>query len=290
VGFTSSTDLPTVTESYQRQAPGYTDAFIGRVPGCIITLPTYESFFPAAAGGYLLDVYASSESCFWTPVSDSPWVEIQFFTGTGTGQMSYAVQENTGGARTANITIGPAVFKVKQVSGACLYLGGTGSWFGSGGGAFALDVFGSCPWTATSNVTWVTIQSGSGAGNGLVQFTVEPNASPSARTGQINVSGVIYEVNQVGAPAGLAACETTVFPLMQTYPASGGNASISVTAPAGCQWTASSPVSWVALAEGAQRTGNGAVSVQVQVNPWGYARFAQLRVGGQTFTVVQEGQ
>ena len=54
----------------------------------------------------------------------------------------------------------------------------------------------SCPWTAVSNAPdWIHITSGSsGTGNGVVNFNVDkPN---TARTGTLNVAGVLVTVAQ----------------------------------------------------------------------------------------------
>jgi hypothetical protein len=52
-----------------------------------------------------------------------------------------------------------------------------------------------CAWTATSNVTWASIQSGAtGSGNGTVVYNVQP--SLSRRTGTLTVAGQTHTINQ----------------------------------------------------------------------------------------------
>ena len=54
-----------------------------------------------------------------------------------------------------------------------------------------------CPWTATSNDPWITINSGaSGFGSGSVSYTVAANAGASARVGSIMVAGQTFFVSQ----------------------------------------------------------------------------------------------
>lgn len=62
----------------------------------------------------------------------------------------------------------------------------------------------SCTWTAITNDPWISITSeASGAGNGLVGFSVAANIG-AARTGTITVAGQAFTVNQdAGAFAGL---------------------------------------------------------------------------------------
>jgi hypothetical protein len=59
----------------------------------------------------------------------------------------------------------------------------------------------SCGWTAVSNSSFITVNSGaSGTGNGTVGFTVAANTGP-ARTGTITIAGQTFTVTQDGAAA-----------------------------------------------------------------------------------------
>lgn len=69
----------------------------------------------------------------------------------------------------------------------------------------------------------------------------------------------------------------------------GGAASVNVTAPAGCAWTAASNQSFVSLTGGTSGTGNGTVSYFVGQNSSGSARTATLTIAGQSFVVTQNG-
>ncbi len=54
-----------------------------------------------------------------------------------------------------------------------------------------------CSWTATSNVTWISVTSGaSGTGNGTVVFQVQANITGQARTGSLSIAGQTFTVNQ----------------------------------------------------------------------------------------------
>src|SRR4028118_348752 len=58
-----------------------------------------------------------------------------------------------------------------------------------------------CSWTATSNVPWITITSGtSGSGNGTIKFAVPANNS-APRTGIITVGSAPLTINQAGTGA-----------------------------------------------------------------------------------------
>jgi Domain of unknown function (DUF1929)/S-layer homology domain/Putative binding domain, N-terminal len=76
------------------------------------------------------------------------------------------------------------------------------------GGTINVAASSSVPWTAqiiTSGSSWVTIQGGSGMGNGSVSFTVAPNAGQQARLAKIRFAvtgrddtGIEYVVYQAG--------------------------------------------------------------------------------------------
>ena len=89
-----------------------------------------------------------------------------------------------------------------------------------GGGSVNVTSVAGCPWTATSNANWITINSGTpGSGNGTLSFTVAANTG-LARTGTITVAGQTYTVNQA------VACPTvTGF----TPPRSGVAGSVVIT-------------------------------------------------------------
>jgi hypothetical protein len=54
-----------------------------------------------------------------------------------------------------------------------------------------------CSWTATSNVTFITVTSGaSGTGNGTVVFQVQPNTTAQIRMGSLTIAGQTFSVTQ----------------------------------------------------------------------------------------------
>lgn len=113
--------------------------------------------------------------------------------------------------------------------------------------------------------------------------------------------GVVYEalVEAVG-PGGSSGgtrtntfsftptCGTpTISPTSQSFTAAAGTGSSTVTAGAGCAWTAASNVSWVSITAGATGSGNGSVSFSVAANTVTSSRTGTLTIGGRTFSVTQ---
>ena len=73
----------------------------------------------------------------------------------------------------------------------------------------------------------------------------------------------------------------------QAFPVAGGAATINVTTPPGCDWSASGAPFWVAFSGASSGTGNGTLSYQVAANT-GADRSAIIMLGGVPFTVEQE--
>ncbi|MCS6926054.1 MAG: matrixin family metalloprotease [Candidatus Binatia bacterium] len=68
-----------------------------------------------------------------------------------------------------------------------------------GSGTISVTASSNCAWTATSNVSWITVIAGaSGTGNGTVSYSVEANPSSSSRTGTLTVAGRTFTVTQTG--------------------------------------------------------------------------------------------
>ena len=68
-----------------------------------------------------------------------------------------------------------------------------------------------------------------------------------------------------------------------------GERQITVTAAAGCNWTAVSNVGWVTIGVGASGTGNGNVTYNVAANTSTSPRTGTLTVAGNTFGITQPG-
>jgi hypothetical protein len=170
-------------------------------------------------------------------------------------------------------------------------LSSTHASFDAPGGSGSVTVTGSggCDWIATSQAAWITITAEtSGDGPGTVSYSVAANPSATPRRGTLTIAGQTYTVSQAGA-----SCSYTLSATSQTVGASGGNWSVEVSAPAGCDWTANSNADWISVTEGASGNGNAAVTYSVTANIVPNAstplRTGTLTIGGLAYTVTQEG-
>jgi glucose/arabinose dehydrogenase len=82
------------------------------------------------------------------------------------------------------------------------------------------------------------------------------------------------------------ACSYAISPASRTIAAAGGTGTVSVTAAAGCPWTAMSNASWITVTGGSSGSGNGSVGYSVLANT-GAQRVGTLTIAGQTFTLTQ---
>ena len=85
-------------------------------------------------------------------------------------------------------------------------------------------------------------------------------------------------------------CSIGIAPADSTFGSDGGNASVTVTAAAGCAWTTSTNVDWIVVTSGNAGSGNGAVAYSVHVNSGTQSRNGLLSIGGRGHTVAQDGR
>ncbi len=186
------------------------------------------------------------------------------------------------------MTIAGNTFTVTQEGINCSYsIAPTVVYFNAIGGDAWVDVTATagCSWTAVSNDSWITITSGSsGTGNGTVNYSVAQNSSTSSRTGTMTIAGNTFTVSQLGQ-----SCTYSISPTSQSFEASGGSGSVSVTATNGCSWTAVSNASWITVTSGSSGTGNGTVNYSVASNSSTSSRTGTMTIAGSTFTVSQSG-
>ena len=83
-----------------------------------------------------------------------------------------------------------------------------------------------------------------------------------------------------------SSCVSGIDPTSQSFSESGGTGSITVTAPAGCSWTASSTASFLTITSGASGIGPGTVGFSVAGNA-GAQRSGSIVVGRQVSNVNQ---
>lgn len=154
----------------------------------------------------------------------------------------------------------------------------------SGGGTVSVTTTSGCTWTAVSNASWLTVNSGAnGTGNGTVTYSVTANLSTSSRTGTITIAGQTFTVTQNGVPP----CVSLLSPSSGVHGPGADIGTISISTSSSCNWTATSNASWITTISAPSGTGNGAVTYAVAENTDRASRTGTLTIGEQTFTVTQ---
>ena len=85
-----------------------------------------------------------------------------------------------------------------------------------------------------------------------------------------------------------ASCPASVSPGSQSFPYSGGDGQITITAASACNWTATTAASWIVFNSQVSGSGNGILNYSVRENLTGSPRQAVISVGSQSVTVAQD--
>ena len=182
----------------------------------------------------------------------------------------------------------------------CVYsIDGEGKSFPASGGTGSVSVTapGGCSWSASSNVSWITITSGQiGTGNGTVGYGLAANTSGASgiqaravsaanRTGALTIAGKTFTVIQEGEKI----CNYSFSPSGFKFIASGGTGSVGVATGKDCTWTAATNASWITITSGQGGTGNGRIQYSVSPNLETMERTGTMTVAGKTFILTQKG-
>ena len=255
---------------------------------CTVATTPSSATVGADGGSGRANVTAARE-CAWTTSSEAAWVVItDGQSGQGDGSISFEVAANPSPvARTASIAVNDQRVALTQDAASCRFtLDHTADTFGSQGGtgSVAVTTASACDWTAMSLVPWISITSGATTvGSGTVTFMVAGSAAETRR-GEILIAGHRFTVDQntVAAPG----CTASINPTILMVPARGALASINISTPSGCAWTATSATSWLTPRTDSG-VGAGSVQIDVGANAAQTARTGTATIAGQTFTVQQ---
>ena len=213
----------------------------------------------SAAGGSGSAAVTVAAGCDWTATSNASWIALTAgAAGTGPGNVNFSVPAYSGTSnRVGTLTIAGSTFTLTQTGTPCSFAisPASQSFAAAGGtGAVTMTTTLGCSWSASSPAAWVVITSGaSGTGSSTTQFSVAANTG-SARSAVLTVAGKAFTVSQAAAAP---TCSFAISPASQSFATAGGTGAVTVTTTAGCNWSASSNASWVAITSGASGTTSG---------------------------------
>lgn len=162
------------------------------------------------AGSEATFVIRTDPTCAWAVQGLPPWITYSGnVIGSGMAIITLTIAANSGGTRTAIISVAGVSVLVTQQGGACSYAitPGGQAWPAAGGsGTVNISAATGCQWTAASTLSWVTITTNpaSGSGNGTITYQVAANTG-DARTGNLTIAGLAFSVEQASAITNLSA-------------------------------------------------------------------------------------
>lgn len=263
-------------------------AFIVSQPAstCNLTLnPTAFSVGPeGGAGAFDVDVVSG---CNWTAASNSSWLTISSAAaGSADATIAFNVAANTTpGVRTGIISVSDKTFTVTQQGANCTLTIDPASNLSVPSNAFqgTINVTSTCQWTAQSTVGFVSVTAGAtGNGNGQIAYSVGANPSAQSRSGAIRIGNLTFNITQSGG-----GCSITLNPPRASLTGAVFAGRFNVNGSVGCQWTPTSPDSWITIASFSSVNGSGAVDYALTPNFTGAERSGTVRVNNETFTITQ---
>ena len=262
---------------------------IGAQAQCTFTLMPGSAQVSSDTNTGSFSILASQSNCPRTASSSASWITVTFGqSGTGNGSVGYRVDANTTYAtRAGTISVGNAVFNISQAALPCppISFTPTGQAVQPAGGAFPITVTSPCGWNASSDSAWIMLQISSGAGSGVLTYTVAPNNTGQSRSGNILIGPNKFPVVQSSID-----CSFTVSPLTINVPTAGASNQVGIQVSNNvCPWTAQNSASWITGLSPVSGTGNGTVSFTVTANTGAQPRSATLTIAGQAVTVTQAG-
>ena len=258
---------------------------INQESSCTYTVSSSGATLEAAGGTGSVTV-TTAPTCRWTAASDSGWVTVQSASGLGTATVPFVVAPNAGANRNATITIGGRSVAVTQNGPShCTYsLSAPRATFAVEGGFDLVQVNApaGCPWTASSNASWVTPQTPSGVGTTFLSYSVAANTG-AIRDATLTIAGIAFPITQ----AALANCTFSLSSSGATHGGSASTGSVDLTGPSSCSWTTSASASWITVTSSPSGNGAATVTYAVSINESDNARSGALTIGGVPYTISQ---
>ncbi len=128
----------------------------------------------------------------------------------------------------------------------------------------------------------------SGTNTLLLDTTLNVTSFGEDEAGEIYVLGQNGSLNRITTTPPPADCSYSISPANQIFSLSGGEGSLTLTTAGTCGWLAAANVEWITL-ESTTGVGSSTLNFLVRDNPSSSPRTGIIHVGGQTFTIIQNG-
>ena len=284
--FTVAANTVTSSRSGTLTIAGTTFNVTQAAASCTYSISPASGSF-AGSGGTGSTAVTAGGGCAWSATSNAAWVIVTAgATGSGPGNVQFSVEANaSSSSRNGTLTIAGRTYTVTQGGASCSYsTSPTSQSFtpAGGSGSSTVTTGAGCAWGTISNAPWITVSSGvSGSGPGVAGFIVDANSSPSSRSGTLTIAGRTFTVTQS------APCSYSLSATSATYASDPGTGNNSVTAAAGCSWSAVSNAPWITVTSGASGSGSGSVGFSLTANTGTTTRTGTITIAGTNFIVTQ---
>lgn len=169
---------------------------------CRFQLGSSRSQISHTGGRNSLSISAPN-GCAWRASSSEVWARVIPDSGSGNATVDIEATANTGGERTATISIADqSLLLVQGAAASCaVTLDPSDRTFGATGGDGSVRVSapGGCPWSATANASWIELSSSSSTGPDTLRYRVTANTGTSSRVGTITIGGATHTIRQDAA-------------------------------------------------------------------------------------------
>src|SRR5262245_50917601 len=109
-----------------------------------------------------------------------------------------------------------------------------------GSGTVTVNTTRDCTWSASAQVSWISLSTTSGQGPATLNYSAIANPSGIPRRGQ-----VVVAAQQVDIAQAAAACRYDVSPSTVNVDEKSQPASLDLTATDGCSWSVRSNLAWI---------------------------------------------
>ncbi len=177
------------------------------VGACIFAVTPSNQTIPYTGAMVTIQI-ATQPGCAWTASTTTSWLTLNGGSGTGSGSFSFTAAANSSAtSRPGTVEVARQTVTLTQV-GSPVTLSAYSAYTAAGGSTGSVNVAATssdATWTATSNVSWITITAGAnGTGNGTVTYSVAANSTGAQRVGTITIGGQTFTITQAALSAGLA--------------------------------------------------------------------------------------
>jgi hypothetical protein len=248
------------------------------------TLSLNHSSWSPAGGWDSYEIRVTTNQPRWTAWSDQAWLSVEPGAYASTAKLNLAVEPNpSASARVAHVTViasGPAgeISKIVTVTqGAASVSASRSSWSASASGASTTATVDTNQdeWSASSDVSWLSVAPSSGVDGARVLWQAQVNTG-AKRTGTVTLRAGEATRTVTVTQAAASSASVKVSSTKWAAPASAGSTAVTITTNRS-GWTAQSDQPWLEVSEPAGVDGR-IVTLAVAPNPTSQARTGTVSV------------